>query len=1499
MKVKNIALLSILMVLLIAIPVSFAVDNSTLNNTDVLAEDYYFDANIDTDDGNGTIYNPYKELTTSKITDNSVIHLSSGEYDLKGSSKTINNVTIIGENAQNTFIKNAKFTVSTSLTLYNVTFISSTFSNNGDLTAINTVFKGSSSSNGGVMYSQNNIDISNCSFIDNFAQFGGTIYIKDGKLSIKDSVFLNNHASMFGGAIFSINSNVNLNNVSGKDNKAKYDGGFVYSLYGSFVMNNSTFENNSADNGAVAYVDHATYDVIRNNKFIANSPDSIGVIYSVYNFNSTIEDNQLSGGGLYETIKPNMFIGSGNYTMYHYNEVEITDIPSKYNLNDLGYVTSVKNQGSNGNCWAFATLATLESCILKALGDDFDLSESNLKNVFGNYGDYGWTYETNKGGVASMGYNYLISWLGPVLEVDDPYIINSIFSRVMGSIMHVQNVLFIQRKNLSDIDSVKKIIMTYGAVYSQINKLSGTYQYYDGGINANHAITIVGWDDELTFSGAPAKGGWIYKNSWGPNSGDHGYYYASYYDTSVLPVGKTDAAFTFILNDTIRFDKNYQYDIQGKSDFFVNSSNTVWYKNKFISTDDEYLTAVSTIFEKQTDYTFSIYVNGEFKLSQSGSSKPGYYTLNLNEFIPLNVGDVFEVVFKIVVDNEAAFPISEQVSFMKCLYDANTSFLSYDGENWVDLYNLTWTYPSHTYNSQVACIKAFTILNPIGTSIKLDIENIQDNKCDVIATVYNEWGYIVNMGEITFNIHDQNYTVHIANGFARLANVSLNYGLNEFLAQFNCLGYIASNDSVVVSISKLDTTMSLSVMNNDNPIIIQAIIKDSNNNLVQSGHVIFNIEGENYTFEVVGGKVNVLHMFKTFGLANITAYYLDDYAYNPSNCSISHYVPLRNTTLNLTISNNRNNIEITAVVKDFEGYPIGMGNVTFRFDGKAITINLLNGSASLNYIFQKEGLYNISAEFNGIYTYNSSKNNSTINISFINTRLVLDINSNHNPVEIIAHVYDEEDNPVDMGTVTFKIEGKNYRVNVADGVAKVTHIFKNMGNNNVSASYAGNYLYDSSNTSEIFNISKINAELSLSILKNLNNVTVIVTSSVPMNNEYVSILINNNVYHVKFQNSKATVSLNNLKNGNYSVNTLFSSDIYEASNVNGSFMVFNYITVLEVSQKEFYYGDNIFEVTLKSTAGDLIKDEEIILVVGERTFRNKTNELGVASFLINLNFNDNHFDVYYEGDEDYNKSYTNGNIHVDSTIFSQDATKTYNSNYEFRLLDSYGNSLANRDVQVYVNYQLHNLKSDNNGIVKLPIMLNPGSYSILITNPFNDETKTQNINVVNRIVEYNALTMYYGSGKYYKVKVLDDNGNIASGLKVTFTINNRDYTRTTDNNGYASLKISLKPGTYTITANYKGFKVSNKVKVKSTIITKNIKVKRGKTIKFTVKLVNKNGKILKNKKITIKFKGKTYKVKTNKKGKAVLKITKKYKKGKYTITSKYGKLTIKNKITIR
>ena len=151
---------------------------------------------------------------------------------------------------------------------------------------------------------------------------------------------------------------------------------------------------------------------------------------------------------------------------------------------------------------------------------------------------------------------------------------------------------------------MKKALMEYGAVATSIywssSNLKGKNYYYSGGATSNHAVVIVGWDDTYSrnnFKTTPeGDGAWIIKNSWGTSGGDKGFYYVSYYDTRCAPVDKPYSTYTFVLNDTIKFDKNYQYDVPGWTDFFLNSSSTVWYKNKFVATDDEYLAAVSTYF---------------------------------------------------------------------------------------------------------------------------------------------------------------------------------------------------------------------------------------------------------------------------------------------------------------------------------------------------------------------------------------------------------------------------------------------------------------------------------------------------------------------------------------------------------------------------------------------------------------------------------------------------------------------------------------------------------------------------------------------------------------------------------------------------------------------------------------------------------------------------------------------------------------------------------------
>lgn len=1511
-KIQFITLTSILLLLLIVIPTGFAANNETViadgNETmltggseDILSDEYYFDASVDNDDGDGSIYNPYQKLTPYRVKSDSINHLDSGVYDFNNGA-SFKNVTMIGASPADTIVKNAVIASSDNLVLYNLTFVDSTFIVENEFTAINCIFTNSTSkSYGAVIYPSGDnmvkITLDGCTFSNNDAVCGGAIYIIDGTLNIKNSVFINNTAKLFGGAIAAVRSSLSLENITARNNKAGADGGVVYSLYGNFKMYDSTIVNNQADKGAGVFVDGADYDIIINNRFIDNVPLVRASLYSFYNSNSTITDNEYSSiDDLCETFDLD-FIGNGNYSMYNYISDEITDIPSRYDLRELGQVTPVKNQGNDGNCWAFATIATLESCILKALGDNYDLSESNMKNLFGLYSDYGWDMETNKGGYASSGYNYLISWLGPVLEQNDPYIVGTIFSKVLNSLMHVQNVMFIQRSSFTDNDEIKKALMKYGAVYTPIYaKFDGDgKQYYTGDKSANHAIVIVGWDDDMEFSGAPGKGGWIIKNSWGANWRGSGYGYVSYYDKTCVPIGKVDSVFTFILNDTIKYDKNYQYDVQGKSDFFYNSSASVWYKNKFTATDNEYLTAVSTMFDKKTSYTFSVYVNDELKLTQSGTTNPGYYTFNLNEVIPLSVGDEFVVVFHIAVDREAGVPISEKVSFNKYYYKKNTSFISYDGVKWADLYDLYWTYTSHTYNSAVACIKAFTTLNPINTSVKLDIDNIGHDSLDLVANVFNEWGHAVKYGSVIFNVSGTEYSVSLNNGVARLSGVHFAEGINNFTATFSTVGYLGSTNYILFANDKINTTITFNDVREHNVVNISAVVRDADGNVLNYGYVIFNIEGKNHTVSIVDGIAAIDYTFSNLGMNNITAYYVGDYLYGKSNVTKTIIVSLYETVISLNQTGEYNPIIITANVTDENGKPVGSGYVIFVVDGTEYPANVVDGKANFTNIFTHIGVNNISAYYyDDSFIYNSSKTSKMITVSQINTKLQIIVSENaNNPVDIEVLVNDQFDNPVDSGEVTFNMDGKTTTVKVSNGIAKITHVFTKTGNNSISVSYNDNsYKYNSSSANSSVNVSKINVEMSMRISDNVN---ITVELSQPIN-EYTYLLIDNKVYKQKLADGKCTFSFNNLKCGINRVVAYLDSYIYECKNQSGEFP-FYYTSQISLLNQDLYHG-GAFTVILSDVYNKiLIKNHIVKFIINNHVFQNTTDKNGRASVHLNLTGKYD-IEIRFEGDDEYKPYSVNTTVDFKSTIVSGYEVKTLNSQYEFKLIGCDGKPLANEDVTVKIGSANYELTSDKNGIVKLDIDLKPASYVIEITNPVSGEIKSQNIKVVSRISGNKALTMYYGAGKYYKVKALDDDGKIAKGVKVKFTINGRTYTRTTDSKGYASIKISTYPGKYTITAEYKGFKVSNKITVKSTIISKNINVKKGKTIKFTVKLVNKNGKILKNKKITFKFKGKTYNVKTNKYGKATLKITKKYNKGTYTISSKYGKLTIKNKIRI-
>ncbi|WP_405294288.1 C1 family peptidase [Methanobrevibacter sp.] len=1477
---RSIIILSFLLLLLVVIPVSFAEDNNTTDISDSSSNDIYFDINAVHDHGDGSADNPYKTLRDARILDNSVIHLANGEYNYSVLN-THSNISFYGSDASKTIINGhgAVLVVNKQLILSNVTICDLTIYNQGNLRASNTIFANSSaiSSNdfGGAIYCgsySNNAYLDGCTFINNYAKYGGAIYLKGGILEINDCSFINNTAYSFGGAIACqqvynkpkvtikrskfisdsslygaggavyietgslngedievINSSADfgaaftllsvdstLKNIYCYNSTAKYDGGSIYQVYGTLNLSDSSFILNKADNAGALFIYNSTGGSIRGNVFENNSAISYaGAFYSLLNDKISMHDNVYLNNtagfysNLYEISNLTFILTRNNYTLYNGISNNI-NIPVSY----MSPRTTVKNQLSSGNCWSFAILATLESAILAVSDDYFDLSEGNMKNLASYYSYYGWSMDTNEGGFDNMGFGYLVSWLGPVLESDDEYDDKSSLSPILESIFHVQNMRFFQRSSNTDLDEIKKAIMDYGAVYSSLfmtasyNYQVGHYvQYYTGSLPNNHAVALVGWDDDFVIPNAPGKGAWIAKNSWGSSWGDNGYFYISYYDSSCLKLGDSDGAIAFVFNDTIKYDKNYQYDV-GKTDYLFDTKDTVWYKNMFTSTDNEYLAAVSTYFEKTTEWDLSVYVNGNLKTAKSGKSAPGYYTIDLDDFIPLDAGDAFEVLFKIRVDGDAGVPISEIVLLNSKLYHEGISFISYDGKSWKDLYDYEGTYPDHVYNSQVACIKAFTILNPINTTLSLAIENRTSASADLIATVLNEYGYPVNSGNVVFRIGDETYSVKLNNGVARL---KIDLKDTNVSCEFNLTGYVSSNRTVEITSSLISTNISLTVSSVHNPINITAMILDKDNNPVSSGIVNFIIGNRYYPVEVADGLANLNGISVMPGIVNVSAYYSD----------------------------------------------------------------------SLNY--------------------DSSSANISFEITYIDTRLELNVSAGEcmNPVNVTVYVFDENNNPINSGHVLFLMSEETFRADVVNGTANITHTFTQTGFNNIFAYYHDDsFRYNVSFANTNVTVSKMDADILFSQIIN-ENYAIFGISIKNCAREY-TIDLNINGIH-KFYNSNngnVLIELKDLPCDRYDYIIRLSSVIYRADPINGSFNITYHKTSVKANGTTLYYGGP-YSAQLFDANGSVIPDRDLFIKINGQTYKGRTDSNGFATFHIKSSPGFFIASVNFIGDDEYIKSTASCAITVKSTIeTTQNSVYAFNAQYTATLRDSAGNLLVNREISIVLNNVNYRLVTDKNGAISLKIALDSGKYDLRITNPQTGEVMAQKIKVVNRITKNKNLKIYYASKTQYKVRVCDDYGNYVKGLRVTFKIDNKKYYAYTDENGYAALKIRQKPGTYEITAGYDGFKVSNKIIVKSTIITKNIKVKKGKAIRFTAKLVSSKGKKLKNKKMLFKFHGKKYVVKTNKKGKAVLKVNEKYKKGKYSIISKYGKLKIRNKITI-
>ena len=348
----------------------------------------------------------------------------------------------------------------------------------------------------------------------------------------------------------------------------------------------------------------------------------------------------------------------------------------------------------------------------------------------------------------------------------------------------------------------------------------------------------------------------------------------------------------------------------------------------------------------------------------------------------------------------------------------------------------------------------------------------------------------------------------------------------------------------------------------------------------------------------------------------------------------------------------------------------------------------------------------------------------------------------------------------------------------------------------------------------------------------------------------------------------------------------------------------------------------IINNTAKDTAGLVYAHKEepkvnpVLIFNDNEIVGNTAPNVDLVYYMPNIEPNKSNFDNNYWGNispnsTNWNDEFITNNVTgnpaswyelADTTIISCDSTRAYNSGYDFMasFTNKFNQSLADTAVTVKVNDKSYNMTTDCEGNVKLNLKLAVGSYSIVLINPITGQNATNTLEILPRIIGNKDLSKDYLDSKTYKAQIIGDDGTpVKAGVSVNIVLNGVKSTVKTDKNGYITKTINLVAGKYKISADYKGYKVSNKVTVKQILKSKNVSVKVKKTINLQATLKYSNGKVLKNKKVKFIFKGKTYTAKTNKKGIAKVSIKNKFKAGKYTVKIQYEKQTIKQTVKIK
>ena len=658
-------------------------------------------------------------------------------------------------------------------------------------------------------------------------------------------------------------------------------------------------------------------------------------------------------------------------------------------------------------------------------------------------------------------------------------------------------------------------------------------------------------------------------------------------------------------------------------------------------------------------------------------------------------------------------------------------------------------------------------------------------------------------GNVIVTVNNKDYSVNIVNGKGTAVGVKLAAGTYDFTAAWaGNDNYNAVGDSGKFSVAKVDSIIDVAVSDikvGEDAVISVKLLSDA------TGSVTVTVNGKDYTETVVNGVANVKVADLKAGTYDVAVKYSGDNNYNAAVATSSFTVSKVDSTMDVTVNDIvfGGDLTVDAVLPDD-----ATGEVIITVDGTSYTAGINDGKATQVVKDLTAGSHVVVVKYVGDDKYTGVEVAENVNVAKAQPVLgvvIADVDYGNGFV-IEATLTGVNGAPL-SGNVIVTVAGKEYTVKVTDGKGIATGDKLAAGTYAFAAAWAGDNNYNIVTENGDFKVNKVDSAIDVAVsdIKVGEDAVISVKLASDATGEVV-ITVNGEDYTAAIENGVASVTVSDLKAGDYTVAVKYTGDNnYNEATGSAEFSVLKITPEMDVTVEDIVFGEDL----IVNAVLPVDATGEVVITVNGVDYH-VAIENGEASVTVSgLEAGDYTVAVKYAGDDNYNAAEVTKGVNVAKAnpalnviIDSMDYGNVFTIN---AVLTGVNNAPLDTNIIVTVNGKNYIVAIVNGKGTFHADKLAAGSYNFNArfagSNNYNEVSDSGKFNVykVDSAIGITVKDINVGEDAVITVKLFSD----ATG-ELTVTVNGKDYTANVVN-GRATVSVSdLKAGTYDVVAKYSG-----------------------------------------------------------------------------------------------